>query len=375
MRKIALLLVLCMLFGLCACSSQPEDLNKSSNPQEAETSQETEGSEEFDPDFMLDMQTLELIMPDGEENRIHQIDVADSTNFYLREENGEESLYECHVSSETFYMIDNSTGTYFEGTYSVSENTITVSVTDYDYGVQPVVNFEKITEFTKDGETDSGYTGSATVVFYDAIRNLEGSFSHPADSSVTVEVPSNEENYYILPFEITVKNTSEGFDAPARLKLTVQENKNIIGGCKDYELPGYISSIVTNVYVRVFYYQNNTWEEDSNDMLPASPYFSETISWDNFAGGKEYKQLGYLLISDVISPKYPDGLPWYIYPNMGLDASLYLDNLHAVAAGVMIMKEDDGSATGRYTVIDATDSEALDAVWAKSEEMLESLEE
>ena len=112
----------------------------------------------------------------------------------------------------------------------------------------PEVNFEKITEFTKDGETDSGYTGSATVVFYNAIRNLEGSFAHPADSSVTVEVPSNEENYYILPFEITVKNTSEGFDAPARLKLTVQENKNIIGGCKDYELPGYISSIVTNVY-------------------------------------------------------------------------------------------------------------------------------
>ena len=87
---------------------------------------------------MLDMQTLELIMPDGEENRIHQIDVADPTNFYLQEENGEESLYECHVNSETFYMIDSSTGTYFEGTYSVSENTITVSVTDYDYGVQPV---------------------------------------------------------------------------------------------------------------------------------------------------------------------------------------------------------------------------------------------
>lgn len=239
----------------------------------------------------------------------------------------------------------------------------------------PEVNFEKITEFTKDGETDSGYTGSATVVFYNAIRNLEGSFAHPADSSVTVEVPSNEENYYILPFEIMVKNTSEGFDAPARLELTVRENKNIIGGCKDYELPGYISSTVTNVYVRVFYCQNKTWEEDSNDMLPASPYFSESISWDNFAGGKEYKQLGYLLISDVVSPKYPDGLPWYIYPNMSLTASLYLDDLHAVAAEVMIMKEDDGSATGRYTVLDATDSEALDAVWAKSEEMLNSLED
>lgn len=39
MRKIALSLVLCMLFGLCACSRQPEDLNKPSNPQEAETSQ------------------------------------------------------------------------------------------------------------------------------------------------------------------------------------------------------------------------------------------------------------------------------------------------------------------------------------------------
>ena len=153
MRKIALSLVLCMLFGLCACSSQAEDLNEPSNPQEAETSQETEGSEEFDPDFMLDMQTLELIMPDGEENRIHQIDVADSTNFYLREENGEESLYECHVSSETFYMIDNSTGTYFEGTYSVSENTITVSVTDYDYGVQPVdIAWQEKTYTITDGD-------------------------------------------------------------------------------------------------------------------------------------------------------------------------------------------------------------------------------
>ena len=141
-KLIALLLVLCMLLGICACSNQSEDLAPSSSRQETETSQETESSGELTADSILGTWTLELIMPDGEENRTHQIDVADSTNFYLREENGEESLYECHVSSETFYMIDNSTGTYFEGTYSVSENAITVSVTDYDYGVQPVVNFE-----------------------------------------------------------------------------------------------------------------------------------------------------------------------------------------------------------------------------------------
>lgn len=151
---IALLLVLCILFSLCACSAQPGDVNGSSSQQEVESLlEEEESSEEFDPDFMLDMQTLELIMPDGEENRIHQIDVADSTNFYLQEENGEESLYECHVDSETFYMIDVSTGTYFEGTYSVSENTITVSVTDYDYGVQPVdIAWQEKTYTITDGD-------------------------------------------------------------------------------------------------------------------------------------------------------------------------------------------------------------------------------
>ena len=58
MRKIALSLVLCMLFGLCACSSQPEDLNKSSNPQEAETSQETESSGELTADSILGTWTL-----------------------------------------------------------------------------------------------------------------------------------------------------------------------------------------------------------------------------------------------------------------------------------------------------------------------------
>ena len=70
MRKIALSLVLCMLFGLCACSSQPEDLNKSSNPQEAETSQETESSGELTADSILGTWTLELIMPDGEEKPV-----------------------------------------------------------------------------------------------------------------------------------------------------------------------------------------------------------------------------------------------------------------------------------------------------------------
>lgn len=309
MRKIALLLTLCIMLSLAACGRSEADMPLQENDMDEYTQTSGESETPVESEELLPEETEEIL---PEESSAPQL---------------------------------------------------------------PEVNFEKITEFTKVGETDSGYTGSATVVFYNAIRNLEGSFAHPADSSVTVEVPSNEENYYILPFEITVKNASEGFDAPARLKLTVRENKNIIGGCKDYELPGYISSVVTNVYVRVFYCQNKTWEEDSNDMLPASPYFSEMISWDNFAGGKEYKQLGYLLISDVVSPKYPDGLPWYIYPNMSLTASLYLDNLHAVAAEVMIMKEDDGSATGRYTVIDATDSEALDAVWAKSKEMLESLEE
>ena len=51
-KLIALLLVLCMLLGICACSNQSEDLAPSSSRQETETSQETESSGELTADSM-----------------------------------------------------------------------------------------------------------------------------------------------------------------------------------------------------------------------------------------------------------------------------------------------------------------------------------
>lgn len=52
-KLIALLLVLCMLLGICACSNQSEDLAPSSSRQETETSQETESSGELTADSIL----------------------------------------------------------------------------------------------------------------------------------------------------------------------------------------------------------------------------------------------------------------------------------------------------------------------------------
>lgn len=313
MRKIALLLVLCMLFGLCACSSQPEDLNEPSNPQEAETSQETEGSEEFDPDFMLDMQTLELIMPDGEENRIHQIDVADSTNFYLREENGEESLYECHVSSETFYMIDNSTGTYFEGTYSVSENTITVSVTDYDYGVQPVdIAWQEKTYTITDGD---GYVIQTNLKISPWIKQSNAELLDGAWNEISnEEFPSLSrmgisEGHLSKTYGLDVNwseivyavGTLEAFNMTDGFDITSSNSHDtffILGGAR----PEMMMYVAYGNQGELFYNVNNTGTAVfSKSSLPGIGASMETNHW-----GPVPFVIAYALEK---TPNYPDGNP------------------------------------------------------------------
>lgn len=154
MRKIALLLVLCMLFGLCACSSQPEDLNEPSSRQETETSQETESSGELTADSILGTWTLELIMPDGEENITRQIRAESDYKMYFIEEDGSEEEFKWELGNKSNLTLFNySTDAYFSGTYSVSENTITLSVNDYDYGVQPVdIAWQEKTYTITDGD-------------------------------------------------------------------------------------------------------------------------------------------------------------------------------------------------------------------------------
>ena len=50
-------------------------------------------------------------------------------------------------------LFNYSTDAYFSGTYSVSENTITLSVNDYDYGVQPVdIAWQEKTYTITDGD-------------------------------------------------------------------------------------------------------------------------------------------------------------------------------------------------------------------------------
>ena len=90
---------------------------------------------------------------------------------------------------------------------------------------------------------------------------------------------------------------------------------------------------------------------------------------------QEGRVLAYLLIPDVVSPKYPDGLPWYMYPGMGVTAGLHLNNQWTVGSSAVIVKKDDGSATGCYVAVDASDVDELDAIWEKSGEILKSIEE
>lgn len=123
----------CMLLGICACSNQSEDLAPSSSRQE------TESSGELTADSILGTWTLELIMPDGEENITRQIRAESDYKMYFIEEDGSEEEFKWELGNKSNLTLFNySTDAYFSGTYSVSENTITLSVNDYDYGVQPV---------------------------------------------------------------------------------------------------------------------------------------------------------------------------------------------------------------------------------------------
>ena len=368
MKKfVAILLVLSMVFWLTACGESREKESKNLVETESQITEEV-----FDPSTLYGTWTLNMIMPEDDENKTTQI-VLEEDELIMISDDGSETNYDYAIDEEYLSLNSMTDDTYYEGTYSVTDEGI-IEFYIENYQISEVV-FEKTAEITNVGETDSGYTGSTTLTFYDAIRNPEGSFSHPADSSVTVELPSDVENYYLLPYEVTIKNTSEGFDAPARLVLDVREDKKIIGGCEAYELPSPIVNTVSNVTVRVFYYLNQTWKEDPNAMIPATPYFNNTLSWDSLGNNQEVKVLAYLLIPDVVSPKYPDGLPWYMYPNMVVIAKLYLDNQMAAGSSGVIAKKDDGSATGCYVAVDTNDVDELNVIWEKSSEMLESLEE
>lgn len=149
MKKwIALLLVLCMLFGLCACTGQQEDLDKPSN------SQETENSKELTADSIVGTWTLKLVMPDGEENITCQIRAESDYKMYFIKEDGSEEEYKWELGDKSILTLHNfSTHAYFLGTYSVSDNTITLSVNDYDYGVQPVdIAWQEKTYTITDGD-------------------------------------------------------------------------------------------------------------------------------------------------------------------------------------------------------------------------------
>ena len=153
-KLIALLLVLCMLLGICACSNQSEDLAPSSSRRETETSQETESSGELTADSILGTWTLELIMPDGEENITRQIRAESDYKMYFIEEDGSEEEFKWELGNKSNLTLFNySTDAYFSGTYSVSENTITLSVNDYDYGVQSVdIAWQEKTYTITDGD-------------------------------------------------------------------------------------------------------------------------------------------------------------------------------------------------------------------------------
>lgn len=66
-------------------------------------------------------------------------------------------------------------------------------------------------------------------------------------------------------------------------------------------------------------------------------------------------------------------LVWLI--SMGVTAGLHLNNQWTVGSSAVIVKKDDGSATGCYVAVDASDVDELDAIWEKSGEILKSIEE
>ena len=93
-------------------------------------------------------------MPDGEENITRQIRAESDYKMYFIEEDGSEEEFKWELGNKSNLTLFNySTDAYFSGTYSVSENTITLSVNDYDYGVQPVdIAWQEKTYTITDGD-------------------------------------------------------------------------------------------------------------------------------------------------------------------------------------------------------------------------------
>ncbi len=373
MKKwIALFLSLSTGFTLSACGNA-NNADVKRNEYESQAAEETESQiveEVFDPATMYGEWTLNWNMPDDDDIKSMEIRL-EPDQLIMVSEDGNEIVCDC-VLEDGYMTLRSADGSFYEGTYSSTDEGV------MDYYVEnyqmPEVTLEKIAEFTDEGESGAGFSGRNTIAFYEAVHNPNESFAHPGDSSAIIDLPSDLDSYYILPFEVTTENTTEGYDSPAQLQITVQGDNRLIAGSKDFEVPKYIADTVLNLDIRAFFYSDQSWKEEANDGLPAVPVMRKYYQWDNFSPNQPYRALGYLVIENTPSPKYPDGLPFYAYPSLGVHTRLAFDNQPAVFCGAFIAKDDDGTSTGKYVIVDSDNQDKLKALDEKGSKVLETLD-
>ena len=107
-----------MVFCLTACGESRE--NESENLAETE-SQITE--EVFDPSTLYGTWTLNMIMPEDDENKTTQI-VLEADELIMISDDGSETNYDYAIDEGYLSLNSMTDDTYYEGTYSVTDEGI-----------------------------------------------------------------------------------------------------------------------------------------------------------------------------------------------------------------------------------------------------------
>ena len=144
MKKfVAVLLVISMVFCLTACGESRE--NESENLAETE-SQITE--EVFDPSTLYGTWTLNMIMPEDDENKTTQI-VLEADELIMISDDGSETNYDYAIDEGYLSLNSMTDDTYYEGTYSVTDEGIIEFYVE-NYQISEAV-FEKTAAITNVG--------------------------------------------------------------------------------------------------------------------------------------------------------------------------------------------------------------------------------
>lgn len=223
---------------------------------------------------------------------------------------------------------------------------------------------EKIAElasFHESLKNTKGYSEDVSLTFYGPVLSTGAAIAHPAESSATIPAVTGAKktkNTWIMPFAATVQNTTSGFDTVANMKLSVvikdAYDSGRISGLSVSAAPYKDFSAETRYYID----SEKTWETATLQSWAGTDQYIGSVKWNSLKSGNRGRLLGYCVFYDVYSPRCPDGLPFYFWPDFYFTLNTKLggaqDDSDSQIFSLLIMKQDDGTAAGSYVIYDNT---------------------